>query len=631
MHDAELNPEQLLQELATLRHENTLLRERERQLGLKCDPSGRPLAGEIGEPPPLAVFASGVTGLDDDVPPPSDHGSAALAGSGCFVFDISNGAPSRSQRMFTAGGIGRAAFSDNLADLIAQAVHPDDHADVTAQYAAMLQQRSTWPVTFRNVTPNGVVRWLRSDPEFVFDDSGAPVRAFGLYHDITPRIRATQTAQESEVMFSTVFQAIPDAALLWQRLPDGEIVLRACNDAAVLWSAGRAAHLLGKSLEDFFPAGEEAAQYIRHTFDSGEAQRLEVHSRSPISGAETWGIANYTQVDATLVLHTVNDITGRVDSEQARRASETRFRAVFENAAVGISINGPNGRITHANARLQEMLGYSESELQARDLTSLTHPEDLPAYVELVHGFLDGEHDAAHLEKRMIHRDGRPVWVSLAMSLVRDANGVPLFGVGVAEDITERKHAEEALRESEQRYRLVTENVYDVIWTSDNDYQLTYVSPSVSRLIAYEPEELYAMNWEDLVSDDSRARALRAMSARTSAAENGHNDLVSRIEIEYLRKDGTGVWCTVTTQPLLDETGRRLGLLGVVHDITKRKRLEAQSIQAQKMEAVGRLAGGVAHDFNNILTVIAGYTDFLLGTVEEPDARRLDLLEMKKA
>jgi len=173
-----------------------------------------------------------------------------------------------------------------------------------------------------------------------------------------------------------------------------------------------------------------------------------------------------------------------------------------------------------------------------------------------------------------------------------------------------RRRAEDALRESEEKYRFLAENSTDVIWRQDAEFRFTYVSASVFRLLGYAKEEVEGRSLFDFLPP-SAGEQVRA--AARSAQPRGH------YELAMAGKDGTEVWVEVSVTPVQGPDGEVLGYQGVTRDIRERKRaeaerdrLEAELRQAQKMESVGRLAGGIAHDFNNLLTPILGYMELLL-------------------
>ena len=193
------------------------------------------------------------------------------------------------------------------------------------------------------------------------------------------------------------------------------------------------------------------------------------------------------------------------------------------------------------------------------------------------------------------------------------------------------------LRRSEERYRLLAENVADVIWTLGLDLRTDYISPSVESLRGYSPEEAKAHSLEEVLTPDSFRRFRDALDREWDRFLGGEWKLRT-MELEFSRKDGSTVWTESTLSGLYDDQGKARNILGVCRDISERRsaeeekeKLEDQLRQAQKMEAVGRLAGGVAHDFNNLLTAISGYSSLLLSSLEEGDPLRLHVEEIRKA
>jgi PAS domain S-box-containing protein len=195
----------------------------------------------------------------------------------------------------------------------------------------------------------------------------------------------------------------------------------------------------------------------------------------------------------------------------------------------------------------------------------------------------------------------------------------------------EHRRIEDALRESEQRYRLLAENMADVIALFDMELRPIYVSPSVLRLRGYTPQEAMAQSLAERLTPSSAALAASAMRAELAQEEAGQEDpeRFITLELEQPCKDGSTVWVENTLKFVRDDARRPIGIISVARDITARKQAEtvvrerdAQLRQSQKMEAVGRLAGGVAHDFNNLLTIMAGRAELLLSALPLTDPSR---------
>ncbi|MBU0990925.1 MAG: response regulator [Proteobacteria bacterium] len=188
-------------------------------------------------------------------------------------------------------------------------------------------------------------------------------------------------------------------------------------------------------------------------------------------------------------------------------------------------------------------------------------------------------------------------------------------------------HALETLRENEEKYRLIAENVSDVIWTMDLDMQFTYISPSSERLLGYVAEDLLGKGAKDVLAYSSFEVAVKALAddlIQNSQGEKGlHSSRV--LDLKMVCKDGKNIWTEARISFIRDEDNTPLGIMGISRDISVRLNLESQLRHAQKMEAVGTLAGGIAHDFNNLLQAIQGYSELLIHHKKEtdPDYRKL--------
>ncbi len=188
------------------------------------------------------------------------------------------------------------------------------------------------------------------------------------------------------------------------------------------------------------------------------------------------------------------------------------------------------------------------------------------------------------------------------------------------EEIRVRKKSEKALRDSERKYRLLAENISDVIWTMDLDFRLTYVSPAGEVMQGWTQEEFLDLRLEQILTPNSVEKAIAELNRRYALDKrSGSYQGASTVEVEMYRKDGSTVWAEVTASFILNEDNLPIGVLGVTRDITERRRAQRENElllerlnRSRKMEAIGTLAGGVAHDLNNVLSGIVSYPDLLL-------------------
>ncbi|MBI4859408.1 MAG: PAS domain S-box protein [Candidatus Riflebacteria bacterium] len=301
---------------------------------------------------------------------------------------------------------------------------------------------------------------------------------------------------------------------------------------------------------------------------------------------------------------------------------EVLHTMILASAMDGFWQTDCEGRILEVNDAYCQMSGYSEAELLTMSIWALEaveSPDDVKAHIEKLRTQGEGRFETRHRRK-----DGSLFDVEASVRYRAEAGG---RCIGFFRDITDRKRAEEALRSSRKLLQLVLDTIPVRVFWKDRDLRFLGCNRSFCRDAGVNgPEELlglddFSMPWRE------QAQAYRADDLRTIESAE------PRLDYEESQTSPEGKRLTLKTSkiPLRDGTGQIIGVLGTYEDVTARKTLESQLLQAQKMESVGRLAGGVAHDFNNMLQVIQGYTDLVIAEAGPEDPERELLAEIQKA
>lgn len=337
----------------------------------------------------------------------------------------------------------------------------------------------------------------------------------------------------------------------------------------------------------------------------------------------------------------VRDVSRRIRTQRDLRQSNERYQTLLDITTEGYLEEDLTGRITFANDAACRLMGYSREQLLGMSYRDYLIPSIADNLKEV---FLEAYHSRNPVrltDYDIVRPDGSTVTCEINAAVKYDHTGTPTGFRILLKDFTAKKKAEETLRESEKRFRMIVENVHEVICTTDMNLKITYMSPSCYPLSGYTPEELSTLSMEKFMTPETLAETVRVVTQEIERELNEENTgkYTSRtIEQEIIRKDGSTFWLEGTGSFIRDEQGKATGILLAGRDITERKkaeverkRLEDQLTQAQKMEVIGRLAGGVAHDFNNMLSVILGYADLAKIRLAKQHPVLNDIAEIEKA
>ena len=328
-------------------------------------------------------------------------------------------------------------------------------------------------------------------------------------------------------------------------------------------------------------------------------------------------VASWT-VTGALGLATANRWLGL----RGERASRGRERDLFDGVPIGLYRTTAAGRILDVNPKLVALSGYpSRQALLATSAISLyVDAEDRERWAQIVRQ----EGEVRAFEMRMRRFDGSIIWVRHSTRAVLSADGTVEYE-GALEDITERTRAEQALRTSEERYGAAFEQVAIGLAEVAFDGRFLRVNRYLCERLGYTAEELLSKGVADVTHPDDLEATRKYL--REAVGWRG----AYRREKRYVRKDGAPIWAQLTACVVHRDDAEPDFFISVVEDLTERKGLEAQLLHAQKLEAVGRLAGGVAHDFSNLIGAILGYAQLVERTLAADDPRRSDLAEIRRA
>ena len=315
----------------------------------------------------------------------------------------------------------------------------------------------------------------------------------------------------------------------------------------------------------------------------------------------------------------VRDVTDRSRAEEALRETEKRFRLIMDNVQDTVWLMDMNLQTTWISPSVRHKRGFTLEELKSLTLERHLTPESLQMAVELIEKKLAPERLAnpqedtpAKLELEFYRKDGSTMWADTVLTLLRDAQGIPTGILGLARDTTERRNMEEVLRESERKYRILTEKMSDIVWIADLNLRTVYVTPSVQKVLGFTQEERMQQTVDQQFTPESLKFGMEAMARELALEEQGHSDheRSATLALEYYHKDGSIRWMETIISGLRDEQGTLTGLHGVSKDITQRRKAQDA---LQKSE----------HRFRELASYHERLNDFSIAFSEAPGTETL--------
>jgi PAS domain S-box-containing protein len=511
-----------------------------------------------------------------------------------------------------------------------QAIHEDGSPLPEGDLPHMITLRTGKPQSNVRIgfpRPDGTLVWVLANAEPIFHAAkSTPYAVVTSFADITEQKQAEDALIEEKHLLHTLMDNLPDSVYF----KDRESRFTRINKAhAKLFGLRDPSHGVGRTDFDFFT--------VEHAQEAYNDEREIIRTGQPVvdkEEKETWPDGHVTWVSTTkMPLRDANgniigtfgvsrDITDRMRAEEALRESEEKYRSLVSNIPDVAWTMDAEFRFVFISKKMERVSGFSPDEIYRQGihlyLNSL-HPDDVHKVTQGLQA-LFAEGRPFDVECRAKRKDGEWIWIHDRALATYEREGMR-YADGLLSDITERKRAEA------EHVRLVTaieQSAEGVVITSTTG-DIEYVNPAFSRITGYSREEALGQNPRILKSGKQDPALYQQLWATILNGQTWHGELINR------RKDGSLYTEQMNITPVRDELGEVAHFIATKLDVSARKQLEQQFFQAQKMEAVGRLAGGVAHDFNNLLTIINGFAALLSEQTSAEDPRRGHLKEILMA
>lgn len=477
-------------------------------------------------------------------------------------------------------------------------LHPEDRPGVLAAWKEAVDGQKAYAHEYRFQHADGTTRWVYGLAEPLKDQNGNVTGYLGSMVDLTERKRAEQKLEQSEKMFRLLSENSSDMISLTNLQGVKQYVSPAVNQ------------ILGYSVEEFLTLPSADWQLEHDPQKSSETQGRLLRGESTLEieryrARRKDGAIIWLEVSARMVMNPITnqmdeiqtsarDITKKIEIQQALEASEYLYRTITENSHDVTLIVGLDSLIQYVSPAVKPVLGFEPVKLRQTQAISYIHPDDLEQYLVDRRKAIEHGQDVFRSKTRTRCNDGGYIWTESVIKIIRDTTGNVTELQITLHDINEQVMAQEKLETSERLYRAMTENSHDVIFITNLDATILYVSPSVKTLSGFEPEEMFQTPIMDYFHPDDLQKHLES---RREAFEKGLN--IFRSESRLRRKDGEYIWVESILKIKRDEHGKVQELQVSSRDMTER------IVAQEKLEASEHLYRTITENTRDIIAIFA--------------------------
>jgi PAS domain S-box-containing protein len=508
-------------------------------------------------------------------------------------------------------------------------MHPKERERVVGEFGKIVANKEPL-VALENINRH------RDGREVILETSGMPVfdprggfKGYrGIDRDVTARKEAENALRASENRTRSIIESLPIGVHMYHLEPDGRLMFTGANPAADKILGVDNSVFIGKSIEEAFPRlnATEVPRRYREAAASGKSwhtESIDYHEGS-IRGA--FEVQAFQTAPDTMVA-AFEDITARKKSELALKESEVKYRRLYNETPVLLHSIDRNGNLVDVNDYWLKIMGYKRNEVIGRKTADFFTDASRKYAEEVVLPSFFRDGIVRDIPYQFVKKNGEVLDVLLSATAERDTAGNVVRSLAVIEDITERKRAEEALRENQERLDLALQSAHMGVWRWEIKEDRRYFDDLTCQVLGIEATKFSgtAAEFYGAVHPEDREK-LKAALARTL-----EHDVLYEPSYRVVWLDGSVRYITSRGRLVRDDKGQPARIYGILWDITDQRRLEQELIESEKLESIGTLAGGIAHDFNNLLQGVFGFISMAKLTFDQKEKSLAMLMQAEKA